>query len=88
MIWLRNQDHPTARALELLILTAFKTSEVLKATINEFDIDGALWTIPADRMKNGREHLAPLFPRAVELVCEAMKDRTSDLVHPGANARN
>lgn len=59
-------------AFEFLILTAARTSEVLNAKPEEFDLDAKLWTIPAERMKAKREHRVPLSPRAVEIVKEAM----------------
>src|SRR5262245_5831727 len=43
-------------AFELLILTATRTNEVLAARPGEVDRDAAVWTIPGDRMKTGREH--------------------------------
>jgi len=54
--------------LELTILTAARTSEVLQATWSEFDLEGMTWTVPAARMKAGREHRVPLFPSAVDLL--------------------
>lgn len=58
-------------AFEFLILTATRTSEVLRATWGEFDLKGKTWTIPADRMKAKREHRVPLAPRAVEILEQA-----------------
>lgn len=55
-------------AFELLILTAARTSEVLRASWNEFDLDGKTWTIPATRIKAGREHRVPLSPRCIEIL--------------------
>jgi integrase len=62
---LRAKDGISARALELTILTASRTNEVLGARFDEFDLDARLWTVPAERMKGGREHRVPLSPRAV-----------------------
>jgi integrase len=50
----------SALALRLLILTATRTSEVLQAQWSEIDIENAIWTIPATRMKARREHRVPL----------------------------
>ena len=55
-------------AFELLILTATRTSEVLRATWAEVDLDAKVWTIPGARMKMGREHRVPLSARAVEIL--------------------
>lgn len=50
----------SALALRFLILTATRTSEVLKAQWSEIDLENAVWTIPPDRMKTGQEHRVPL----------------------------
>ena len=60
-------------ALEFLILTATRTSEVLRAQWNEVNLDKGLWTIPASRMKAGREHVVPLSARCIEILEEARK---------------
>jgi integrase len=65
---LRQQASVAARCLEFLILTAARTSEVIKATTAEFDLAAKVWTIPAARMKAGREHRVPLSDRAIELI--------------------
>ncbi|WP_366655397.1 integrase arm-type DNA-binding domain-containing protein [Fodinicurvata sp. EGI_FJ10296] len=68
---LREQVGTSARALEFAILTVARTSEVLGATWDEIDLDrdgGAVWTIPADRMKAGKEHRVPLPPAAARIV--------------------
>lgn len=65
---LRKQEGTAARALEFTILCASRTSEVLGAQPDEFDLKKALWTIPKERMKSGREHRVPLSARAVEIV--------------------
>ena len=51
-------------AFEFTILTACRTQEALGAQWNEIDLDKAVWTIPASRMKGGTEHRVPLVPRA------------------------
>lgn len=58
-------------AFEFLILTAARTSEVLQAQWSETDRQTKTWTIPAARMKAGREHRVPLSARALELLKEA-----------------
>lgn len=67
---LQERKGAAARALEFTILTAARTSEVIRAQRDEFDLDAAIWTIPAARMKSGREHRIPLSERAVDLVRE------------------
>jgi integrase len=69
---------------EFLILTAARTNEVLKAEWPEVDWAKAVWTIPAARMKAGREHRVPLAPRAVAVLQSAQEiSDGSQLVFPG-----
>ena len=72
-----------AKALQLLILTATRTSEVLKATWDEFDLENALWTIPADRMKMKKDHRIPLTEQALEILRSLHELRVSEFVFPG-----
>ena len=80
---LRARPALAALALELAILTATRTSEVLNAKWTEFDLDAGLWTIPAERMKARREHRVALSKRALAIVNELDKARTSEFVFPG-----
>jgi integrase len=75
----------TKLAFELLILTAARTSEVLKAKWTEFNLDGKMWIVPADRMKAKREHRVPLSARCIEIL-EAAKEIADggEHVFPGA----
>jgi len=66
---LQGTDCLSALALEFCILAAARTSEVLLAKKDE--INGALWTIPGERMKAGREHCVPLCDRALAIVKKA-----------------
>ena len=61
----------TKLALELVVLTATRPGEVRHAHWDEFDLDAAVWTIPATRYKTGTEFRVPLSGRAVELLTEA-----------------
>lgn len=65
---LRERNATAALALEFCILTAARTGEVIGATWTEVDLDKAIWTIPAGRMKAGKEHRVPLSPRAIEIL--------------------
>lgn len=65
---LRQAQGTAARCLELAILAAARTGEVLGATWAEIDLDAALWTIPADRMKAKDDHVVYLSARAVEVL--------------------
>jgi integrase len=66
----RGQDGVAARALEFTILTAARTAEAIGATAGEINRREKVWTIPANRMKAGREHRAPLSDRAVAIIDE------------------
>ena len=65
---LRTQQGMGARALEFAVLTAARSGEVRGATWSEIDLPATLWTIPAVRMKSGREHRVPLSKPAVQLL--------------------
>ena len=73
-----------ARALEFLVLTATRTSETLGARWDEIDLDQRMWTIPANRMKAGREHRVPLSARAIGILNEMCAVRHNVFVFPGA----
>ncbi|HTC11767.1 MAG TPA: integrase arm-type DNA-binding domain-containing protein, partial [Acetobacteraceae bacterium] len=60
MAELQQQDGIAALAIQFVILTASRTSEVINARWSEFDMQSGVWTVPATRMKAGREHRVPL----------------------------
>src|SRR6185437_2055535 len=68
MVELRQRDSVAARVLELQILTATRPGEAAGAQWAEFDLQGAVWTIPGDRMKAGKEHRIPLAPAVLKLL--------------------
>ena len=63
----------TKDAFELLVLTAARSGEVRLATWDEMDLDAAVWTIPAARMKAKRDHRVPLSGRALEILHDARR---------------
>ena len=76
---LRSQGGSGARALEFAVLTAARSGEVRGATWR-----AAVWTIPAARMKSGREHRAPLSRQAIKLLRALRSDRLPEKnVFPG-----
>jgi integrase len=84
MAELRKQEGTAAFALELLILTASRTGEVIGARWSEIDLQKRLWTVPAERIKAGREHRVPLSAPAIAVLREAAKLRREDgYVFPG-----
>lgn len=80
---LRDREAVAALALEFTILTAARSGEVIGATWREVDLDKAIWTIPADRMKAAKEHRVPLSPRAVAIL-ESLAPLGSEYLFPGA----
>jgi len=68
MAELRKREGVAARALEFAILSAARTGEVIGGKWGEVDLDGKTWTVPAGRMKGGKEHKVPLSERAIELL--------------------
>lgn len=72
-----------ARALELAILTACRTIEVIGAQWTEIDFDKGLWTVPRERMKAGIEHRVPLSKPALALLKNLTNVRISVFVFPG-----
>ena len=83
LLQLRERDGITALALEFLIYTAARTSEVRGAPWREFDLDSGIWTIPGSRMKEKKEHRVPLEDRPLEIVRELKRNATGDFVFPG-----
>jgi len=80
---LRSLSGMGAKALEFAILTAARSGEVRGATWIEIDIAAALWTVPADRMKSGREHRVPLSKAAIKMLRALPRGGPVDLVFPG-----
>ena len=70
LVSLREQEGIAARALEFAILTAARTGEVIGARWSEMDLLDKTWTLPAGRMKAGREHRVPLSARALAILQE------------------
>jgi integrase len=75
---LRECDSLSARSLEFTILTAARTGETIGATWDEIDFNAKTWTIPAERMKAGKEHKVPLCNRAIEIL-QGLDHRTKKL---------
>ena len=80
---LHKREAVAALALEFTILTAARSGEVIGATWAEVDLEKAVWTIPADRMKAAKEHRVPLPPRAVAIL-ESLQPLGSEYLFPGA----
>jgi integrase len=83
MATVRKLDTAPARALELLILTAARSSEVLGATWGEIDFVDRAWNVPAARMKAKRPHRVPLSPSAIELLKKLGPRESDKLIFDG-----
>jgi integrase len=83
---LQARQATAARALEFAILTAARSGEVLGARWNEFDLNRAVWTVPAARMKAGREHRVPLSRRALKIAKAMHEAPGGNFVFPGQKA--
>ena len=79
---LRAQDGIGARALEFCILNANRTTEVLDATWDEFDLEEGIWSIPARRMKGRERHNIPLSKQSIALIKQQQQLRMGDFVFP------
>ena len=73
---LRAKETITSLALEMIVLTAARSGEVLDMTWREVDLSAATWTVPGSRMKAGREHVVPLSSAAMTLSRSSRRSRT------------
>jgi integrase len=80
MAQLRGRDSISARALEFTILNANRTGEAIGAKWDEVDFSTKVWTVPADRMKAGKEHRVPLTDRAMEILKLLPRERENPYV--------
>ncbi|MEA2897867.1 MAG: hypothetical protein QOJ84_3482, partial [Bradyrhizobium sp.] len=80
---LRKREATSALALELCILTAARSGEILGMRWSEIDLDQKIWTVPADRMKAGREHRVPLSSRAATILRQLEKLKAGEFVFSG-----
>jgi integrase len=81
---LREREGVAARALEFLILTTARTSEVTRADWSEIDLKGKVWTVPPDKIKGEKEHRVPLSAPTIALLKRIKKEyEADDFVFPG-----
>ena len=80
---LRSSDAVSARAVEYTALTASRSGEVRGAVWSEIDFKEALWIVPAERMKSGREHRVPLTGRMLAILEARKQTATGDLIFEG-----
>lgn len=85
---LHQQEGVSAKALEWLILTTTRTSETIGAKWDEIDFEAKTWTIPADRIKGGKEHRVPLSAEAMKIAKAQLKTKVSNYVFPGGKRKH
>jgi integrase len=83
MAAVRERETIAAYALEFLISTAARASEVRFATWAEIDREAKTWTVPGNRMKSGKPHRVPLSDRAVEIFDIMKSISSTEYVFPG-----
>ena len=84
---LKQQEGVAAQALEFAILTAGRTGEVIGSRWSEISLAERLWTIPAERMKAGKEHRVPLSDAARAILEQMQAIRQDDFVFPGGKTK-
>jgi len=84
MVELAGNGSVSTLALRFLTLTATRTSEVLQAQWNEIDLEAAVWTVPAERMKARREHQVPLSDAAMNILEALPRIEDNPYLFPGA----
>jgi integrase len=82
---LAGQQGIGARALEFTILTASRSGEVRGAKWDEFDLKSEVWTVPAVRMKAGKEHRVPLSNAALAIIKAQKETAFCDYVFPSSH---
>lgn len=87
MLALEKRQGIAPRCLAFVILTAVRSGEARAATWDEIDLAEKVWTIPADRMKAGREHRVPLSAPAVELLEALPRFAGTNLIFPNTQGR-
>jgi integrase len=87
MAELRKHEGVAVRALEFLILTASRTGEVLGARWSEIDVSEKVWTLPAERMKSGKQHRVPLSEPAIEVLRTVPREQDNVFVFIGMRGK-
>jgi integrase len=81
---LRKMPGIAPAALEFAILTAARSGEVMGGQWSEVDLASRVWTVPATRMKGGREHRVPLSDGAVQILRAMQSRKVSEFIFPGS----
>jgi integrase len=86
MAELREREGRAPRLLEFLILTAARTGEAVGARWDEIDLAKKTWSIPAARMKMGKDHRVPLPERVMTILNELPRENNNPFVFVGSKA--
>jgi len=86
MTQLREQVGQPARALEMLILTALRTNELVNGVWGEVDLAEKVWTVPAERMKMRKPQRIPLSDRAIEILKSLPREQHNPHIFVGEHA--
>jgi integrase len=81
---LKNEQLPVASTFKLRLLTAQRGGEVFSVEWKELDLDGAWWTIPAEKAKNGLAHRVPLSPPAVRIFGDLRRQQDESETRKGS----
>ena len=84
MTELRKHHVNSSLALQLLILTAYRTSEVIKVEWNEINLKENVWIIPKVRTKTSIVHRVPLSQATISILKEMKLRQTSNYVFEGS----
>ena len=82
MSLLREREGTAARALEFAILCAARSGEVRGAKWSEVDLEAGVWTVPAERMKAGKQQRVPLSESAIRILSTQPRHQGNELVFP------
>lgn len=85
---LRAIEGVSARCLEFTILTAARSGETRFARWAEIDLEKAIWSVPAERMKAKKEHRVPLSPAALALLESLPRSENTDLLFPAPRSNS
>ena len=77
----------TKLVFEFVVLTAARSGEARGATWAEVDLGAAVWTIPAERMKGGKEHRIPLSTAALAVLGKARQHGSEGLIFPSQRGK-
>lgn len=80
-------DDLSAKAVQLTILTGLRTREVLEAHESEIDLTAGVWVVPAERMKNKKEHRVPLSDAAKKVLLSVPKSASGLLFEGRSEGR-